>query len=413
MRTPRLYAALLIVGLVASGLWLTARASDAARPGADGATYVALLPMTWRGAAVSELPLPATAVAPGRVVTGTVVLAGGRSIVGGTVGQTIKVPADFTAHSSAGPVTQMRVAESYTCRQLPADLSGPWEPFTAHREFEEYISVANFVVLYVQAQFRDVQGNTSPVVCDDVSMEGMPGPTETAMATAEPTAVATPSPEPGGKISGRLLVNGTPAAEGTGQIGPALWLRRCSGPDCVILARAGVLGDQGMYTFEHVPALPPDAYYQVAWQNEDNGDLFGDETLLGSWYGSRITSFVGTDDVTITDIELADVALVSPTHGTGFQGLPITFKWQVRPGDETYRWGIVRGCGLQATRQQALLTESLGHNGQYDLTRYPPGVEFGNDHVYCWFVRVVTTAGYGESYYARMMWFIQSLLNVP
>jgi hypothetical protein len=235
--------------------------------------------------------------------------------------------------------------------------------------------------------------------------------TETPTATDTPTPDVTPTPEPGGRITGRLLVNGVPAVEGTGLIGPALWLRRCTGSTCTVVTRSGVLGNAGEYVFENVAPLAAGQRYQLTWQNEEVDDLFGDETLLGTWYATPITSFTSSSDVKVPDIELADVALLRPTHGTGFQGLPIHYEWQVRPPVETYRWAIVRGCGLLASRAGANLTDSLGHNGSYDLTRYPPGVEFGNDHLYCWFARIENAQGYGESFYARMMWFIPVLLQ--
>ncbi len=243
----------------------------------------------------------------------------------------------------------------------------------------------------------------------------MPSPTETATSAPTPTATPVPptdTPAPTGRVVGRLLVNGEPAVEGLGLYGPALWLRRCSGPDCTTLGRSGVLGQEGVYTFEDVPALQEGAYYQVTWQNEDaGGDVYGHPELLGSWYGLRITAFDGTGDVSGGDIELMDIALVRPTHGTGFQGLPIPFEWRARPFDEIYRWGLMRGCGLLETRKQSvILTESLGRGTKYELNRYPPGVVWGNDNMYCWFVRLETPDGYGESYYTRMMWFIPVLL---
>lgn len=243
-----------------------------------------------------------------------------------------------------------------------------------------------------------------------------PDPTEPPSQTPTPTDTPLPptaTPEPGGRVVGRLLVNKEPAVEGLGLYGPALWLKRCRGPECSIVGRTGVLGQEGSYAFENVPALPEGSFYQVTWQNEDaSGDVYGHPELLGSWYGPRITQFDGQGDVSGGDIELLDISLLRPTHGTGFQGLPIPFEWRARGFDEIYRWALMRGCGLMESRKQTvILTESLGRGTKYELNRYPPGVVWGNDNMYCWFVRLETPDGYGESYYARMMWFIPVLLR--
>jgi hypothetical protein len=416
LRSP--HPGLLLAGLILV-LAVVEPVGRAAQPRQGGPRFVTLLPLAWQGLGQAGIPRPPTAVAPTRPVTGSLVLAQGAEVVGGPVGQRIHIAAELAASSPLGPVTEMRLEAAAGCHGLPGDLAGPWEPFEAHRDFAYTIQVPNFVGFYARAQFRDAGGHLSPVVCDDVAVEGWlptpsrPAPTEPVPTEPAPTVTPTSAP-PAGRVVGRLLVSGAPAVEGTGLVGPALWLRRCDGADCGNLLRSGVLGDAGRYAFDGVPALAPGEHYQVFWQNEDSGEVFGDERLLGSWYGRPIAAFDGQGEHDAGDIELADLVLLRPTHGTGFQGLPIQFGWQVRPGTETYRWGLTRGCGLLATRPAALLTPSLGRGDSYALTRYPPDVRFGNDNVYCWFVRIETADGYGESYYARMMWFIPPLLaGVP
>jgi hypothetical protein len=230
-------------------------------------------------------------------------------------------------------------------------------------------------------------------------------PTETPTTTTEPS----PTAEPGGRIVGRLLVNGEPAGEGTGLISARLYLRHCQVASCTILARSGVLDkDSGNYAFENVAPLSG-GYYQVTWWNEESSEDWADPEKIGSWYGPRIAVFDGHGEVAGGDFELADIILTQPTHGTGFQGLPIHFEWEVRPLAETYRWVFGR-CGSLATRANPMMrTESLGRGGKYDLTSYPPGIRFGNDNEYCWWIQADGSNGYGESFYPRTMWFIPVL----
>ena len=121
-------------------------------------------------------------------VTGSVVLKGGASVAGGTAGSVLAMDAAFKASSPSGPVTEMRTATRYGGGCLKDMSSVAWEPFAPTQTFTLTIFL-NFIGFYVSAQFRDANGNLSPIVCDDISVEGMP---------ARPTALAanaTPAPE--------------------------------------------------------------------------------------------------------------------------------------------------------------------------------------------------------------------------
>ncbi len=115
-----------------------------------------------------------TAVAATRVafpVTGSVQIAGGRSVVGGKVGTQIDIPVSFEAHSTAGAVTEMRVGKQ--CPRAGESLDAPWEPFAAHKDYTATAAL-NFVGWYIAVQYRDAQGRLSPVYCADISVEGSP-----------------------------------------------------------------------------------------------------------------------------------------------------------------------------------------------------------------------------------------------
>jgi hypothetical protein len=125
-------------------------------------------------------------------ITGSVVLAGGASMVGGPAGQPLSIPAAFTATSPGGAVTEMRVRSTgLGCQPLDpvaALIAGSaWEPFVAQKTFS-YTPPINFSTFTVAVQFRDLASNTSAVYCDSVSVEGNPvPPTHSAVAgTAVP-----------------------------------------------------------------------------------------------------------------------------------------------------------------------------------------------------------------------------------
>ena len=104
---------------------------------------------------------------------GTVQLQGGSCCIGGTAGQTIQVQADFYAASPFGKVVEMRTLSGGGCRLEGELASADWQPYTETLQLPVVVAI-NWVGFYVSAQFRDEQGNLSPVVCDDISVEGMP-----------------------------------------------------------------------------------------------------------------------------------------------------------------------------------------------------------------------------------------------
>jgi hypothetical protein len=116
-----------------------------------------------------------TAVAATRVafpVTGSLVLQNGLCCAGGKVGTTIQINATFEAASPATPVTQMRLMNR--CATLAEMNTASWEPFVAQKSFHSQVSAPNWVGWQLAVQYRDANGNLSPVYCDDLSIEGMP-----------------------------------------------------------------------------------------------------------------------------------------------------------------------------------------------------------------------------------------------
>ncbi|NTU79246.1 MAG: hypothetical protein HGA45_07555 [Chloroflexales bacterium] len=81
----------------------------------------------------------------------------------------------FVATSTAGNVDAMRVATRYGGGCVNEDdlAAITWEPFMPARQYPIQVAI-NWIGFYVTVQFRDDQGNLSPVFCDDISIEGSP-----------------------------------------------------------------------------------------------------------------------------------------------------------------------------------------------------------------------------------------------
>ncbi len=136
-----------------------------------GATVIAPPSSTPPLPTVPPLPPPSARV-PGEV-TGSVQIEQGRSAAGGVADTTIQLEIDLSASSTAGNVTAMRVAPVSGCNNAQRVEAAAWEPFAPVTHLPAGLGI-NWVGFYVAAQFRDDQGNLSPVYCDDISLEGSP-----------------------------------------------------------------------------------------------------------------------------------------------------------------------------------------------------------------------------------------------
>lgn len=115
-----------------------------------------------------------TAVAATRAaypVTGSLVLQNGMCCAGGKVGTVIEITAAFDATSPETNVTQMRLLNH--CGAQSEMNTAPWEPFVKQKTFPYKITVPNWVGWYLAVQYRDANGNLSPIYCEDISIEGM------------------------------------------------------------------------------------------------------------------------------------------------------------------------------------------------------------------------------------------------
>ncbi len=106
-------------------------------------------------------------------VRGSVEIEDGSCCVGGTEGDVIDVGVTFEASSPFAEVTEMRVSTDCRTEDEMADL--PWEPLASERSYSVRVLI-NWTGFYIGVQYRDAQGNLSPVYCDDISVEGHPKP---------------------------------------------------------------------------------------------------------------------------------------------------------------------------------------------------------------------------------------------
>jgi hypothetical protein len=122
-------------------------------------------------------------------VQGAVLIEDGKCCIGGIAGQPLPIRVAFEASSPSGPVTQMRVrvgGRRFTEGEL---AESDWEAFQATKTYN-FTPPINWVGFYVSVQFRDASDRLSPVVYDDISVEGMPPPPTTPTIT--PTSLPGP-----------------------------------------------------------------------------------------------------------------------------------------------------------------------------------------------------------------------------
>lgn len=138
---------------------------------ADHETYISYL-----ATRVHVLPpSPIGRPLPTPFVRGSLLIEQGKCCLGALAGQALIIHVDFQATSPAASVTEMRVRTGLTAFDELDLADTVWEPFSTTKEFEYRVPI-NWTGFYVTVQFRDAQGNLSPVYASDISVEGMPSP---------------------------------------------------------------------------------------------------------------------------------------------------------------------------------------------------------------------------------------------
>jgi hypothetical protein len=104
-------------------------------------------------------------------VAGSVEIEGGICCAGGRPGDTIQLSVAFEAVSTQGEVVEMRYATAYIQADEERMSEEPWVPFQSEISFSTQLAV-NWVGWWISVQYRDAQGNVSPIYYDDISLEG-------------------------------------------------------------------------------------------------------------------------------------------------------------------------------------------------------------------------------------------------
>jgi hypothetical protein len=90
--------------------------------------------------------------------------------MGGVPGSTVSVPVTLLAASGRGLPLEL-VTDGRSCRDTaPIDDAG-WEPYRGPWAAPVTLP-ANWTTLTVRVQLRDAAGNRTPILCDDVALEG-------------------------------------------------------------------------------------------------------------------------------------------------------------------------------------------------------------------------------------------------
>ena len=161
----------------ANGAPLTSERNDASEPHLLTESTLLISSVLNPAIPLEKLPAPIlTAAAATRSafpLTGSVLIEGGRCCAGGIAGSQVNLKVEFQAASSGGKVVEMKAQPGSACIKDPTQLKAGWEPFQVIKTYSTSLAI-NWAGWYINVQYRDDQGNLSPVYCDDISLEGSP-----------------------------------------------------------------------------------------------------------------------------------------------------------------------------------------------------------------------------------------------
>jgi hypothetical protein len=108
--------------------------------------------------------------------------------IGATEGTVLDIQVEFQATSPFAEITEMRILDgggSYvggnvnengiTCATEDQMDQSQWEPFAAAKLYKHQVHI-NWGAFSIAVQYKDKLGNTSPVYCDILAIEGMSEP---------------------------------------------------------------------------------------------------------------------------------------------------------------------------------------------------------------------------------------------
>lgn len=116
---------------------------------------------------------PGAEPTPHRPLFGWVEFEQGRCCIGGRPGDEVTAQLEFEAESMFGDITEMRFRVAPARFQEQDFREDEWQPFVSSAAVPLQVAV-NWIGYHVSVQFRDSAGYLSPVVYDDISVEGIP-----------------------------------------------------------------------------------------------------------------------------------------------------------------------------------------------------------------------------------------------
>jgi hypothetical protein len=187
-------------------------------------------------------------------------------------------------------------------------------------------------------------------------------PTQTPVPSPTPTSVATPTAGPSARITGRLVVDGVPAAEGV-----RLTLED---PYYNVVGEVTVQAN-GLFAFVNLPASS--GGYNVLFSQERNPVYATDEVVSWGWVGPVALAPGGWAALPDFDVALRGLNPTRPGYGATVSASalsaeePLTFEWSAYPGASAYWVDLVRG-EEQVTVWQSDLTAgtSVAFDGVLD-----------------------------------------------
>lgn len=206
--------------------------------------------------------------------------------------------------------------------------------------------------------------------------------------TPTQTPVPTPTPPPFYGIEGHITSNGVHLA------GVAVELRFFNGSTWYTSANATTNAD-GIYSFPNAPSLVAGQFYYARYTNSS------DPNRLCCWFTRMLSSYTAGTTVAIGDFDIANIQLQSPNPGATIS-VYVPFQWATRnasPSD-SYEFNLFDPYNANTY----WYSPHLGFVGSYSINHSLPG--FNPHQLYGWYVGVYSPdGGYGESYYARGVYF--------
>jgi hypothetical protein len=168
------------------------------------------------------------------------------------------------------------------------------------------------------------------------------------------TGTPTPSTIPSGRITGRVVLDGSPASEGVFLV--------LEDQSYAVIAETTVAAD-GVYAFDNLPASA--GGYNVLFAQESNTDYYGtDQVISWGWIGPVVMGSAEVVELPDFEISLLGFGPASPEPDDPFSAAelgsdnPIIFEWTAYPHAETYWVDLVKGVEEELVWQSGFIEDT-------------------------------------------------------